>query len=118
MVFVKHESSTGFLIKGTEGAEIHCELLPYLDDGVTIIKHHADAFLNTGLDATLQTHNISKLVLAGIMTQNCVTHTAVSPQAAKYDVGVFANACTAPTQMIHQIALRALADRVTIIETI
>ncbi len=116
VVFVKHESPAGFLVKGSSGAEIHPELLPYLTESITIVKHHADAFLNTNLADILQTHKISELVLTGIMTQNCITHTAISPQAAKYDISVFANACTAPTQMIHHIALKALADRVTIIE--
>ncbi len=116
VVFVKHESTAGFLVKGSSGAEIHPELLPYLSDSTTIIKHHADAFLNTNLTAILQAHRISELMLTGIMTQNCITHTAISPQATKYDISVFANACTAPTQMIHQLAVRALSNRVTIIE--
>lgn len=115
IVFVKHESEQGFLVKGTSGADIHPELTPYLDNAVTVIKTHADSFLNTELQSVLQQHNIRELTLTGIMTQNCVTHTAISKQAEKYTVSVIADACTAPTQMIHQIALRALADRVRVV---
>lgn len=115
IIFIKHESEQGFLVKATSGADIHPELTPYLDKAVTVIKTHADSFLNTKLDSILQEHHISELTLTGVMTQNCVTHTAISKQAEKYTVNVIADACTAPTQMIHQIALQALADRVNVI---
>lgn len=115
VVFVKHESPEGFLVKGTKGSEIHSELTPYLSDGITVIKTHADSFLETNLEDVLQKNNISDLVITGIMTQNCVTHTAISKQAEKYNVTVVANACTAPTEMIHNIALFALSDRVSVL---
>ncbi len=116
VVFVMHESQAGFLIKDSKGAKIHPKLSPYLNDSLIVTKHHADGFLDTNLEAVLQTHNITDLILTGMMTQNCVTHTAISIQAEKYNVSVIANACTAPTQIIHNIALKALADRVRVID--
>ena len=44
-------------------------------------------------------------------TQNCVTHTALSPLAKGYKIRVLSSLCTAPTELIHGIALEALKDR-------
>lgn len=115
-LFVAHESQTGFLVKNTIGAEIHLSLSADLNNSLMVTKTHADSFLDTNLDAVLQTHNITDLILTGMMTQNCVTHTAISKQAEKYNITVIANACAAPTQIIHNIALTALADRVRVLE--
>lgn len=51
------------------------------------------------------------------MTQNCVTHTAISEQAKEYDVEVLTDACTTVTEMLHLIALNALAPRVKLLES-
>lgn len=75
-------------------------------------KQHADSFLNTTLSDVLRAQNIRELVVCGMMTQNCVTHTALSPAASDYSVRVLSDACSAPDAMVHGIALRALSDRV------
>ena len=60
-------------------------------------------------------HGIEALDMCGMMTQNCVTHTALSPAAAAYRVRVLGSLCAAPSELIHQIALRALADRIAVV---
>ncbi len=114
IIFIQHESSSGFLVKGTHGAAIHNTLTPYLSVGEVVTKTHADAFLETNLLDILQKNHVTEFSLAGMMTQNCITHTAISKQAENYNVRVIADACTAPTETVHQVALRALADRVTV----
>lgn len=59
-------------------------------------------------------HGIDTLYLTGFMTQNCITHTALSKQAEPYRIIVIAEACSAPTQQIHQIASTALKDSVEV----
>lgn len=98
----------------TPGVAIHPRLLARAPEAPIIVKTHADSFLDTTLEATLQALGCEELWLCGMMTQNCVTHTALSPQATKYRVKVLADGCSSVSQMIHLIALRALADRVEV----
>lgn len=74
--------------------------------------------MNTNLQEILSNNQVTELYLSGIMTQNCITHTALSSMAMAYEITVLASLCTAPTQKVHQIALRALSDRVKVIENI
>lgn len=118
IIFIKHESPQGFLVKDTHGSWIHADLEWYLKDWVTIIKNHADSFIDTDLENILQENNVKSLIITGIMTQNCVTHTAISESAKKYDVTVLRNAVTAPSEMINNIALKALSDRVSVVNNL
>jgi nicotinamidase-related amidase len=47
-------------------------------------------------------------LVCGMMTQNCVTHTAISKAAEKYKVAVLEDCCASVSEMLHLIALRAL----------
>lgn len=118
IILIKHESEKGFLVKNTKGADIHDALKPYEGECIIVVKQHADAFLNTTLNSILNENKITEICLSGMMTQNCVTHTAISNSADEYNVIVIANACSAPTQMVHNVAIRALTDRVTVVESI
>lgn len=100
--------------RGTEGAENHASVAALLADKPEIEKMHADSFLNTGLSALLADLGATDLFLCGIMTQNCVTHTAISPQAAGYRITVLSDCCTAPSELVHAVALNALQDRVNV----
>ena len=80
-----------------------------------VVKHFADSFEGTELHATMQSLGVTELILCGMMTQNCVTHTALSRRADEYaKVTVLTNACTTVTEMLHAIALHALSTRVTL----
>jgi len=50
------------------------------------VKHFADSFEKTKLEETLAKLGVTELLLCGMMTQNCVTHTAISKAAEKYNV--------------------------------
>lgn len=97
--------------EGSIGAELHSSVAGILADKPLVQKVHADSFLNTNLVEILQENGIEQVDICGIMTQNCVTHTALSPFAKDYKIRVLSSLCTAPTELIHQIALGALADR-------
>jgi len=51
------------------------------------------------------------LLLCGMMSQNCETHTALSKSAERFEVTVLSDCCTTVDEMLHQIALHALSPR-------
>lgn len=103
-----------FFNPGTMGAQLHPRLLAAAPEASVIVKHFADSFLATSLSEALQAQGVERLILCGMMTQNCVTHTALSRQAERYTVQILGDCCTSVSQMIHLIALNALAPRVAI----
>lgn len=113
IVAVQHISPDGAKLfqRGTPNAAFHASVAALLADKPLVEKAHADSFLNTCLAEILEKNNITALDICGIMTQNCVTHTALSPFAADYKIRVLSDLCTAPTALIHAVAVRALQDR-------
>jgi nicotinamidase-related amidase len=119
VVLVQHVASekarvSPFFNMGTTGVEIHPRIRAAAPDAPVIVKSHADAFLKTSLEKTLSGFGATELLVCGMMTQNCVTHTAISKAAEKYDVTVLGDACTTVSEMIHAIALNALGARVRV----
>lgn len=122
VILVQHvaDNSQGdapFFNPGTLGVEIHPELLKAAPDAPIVVKNFADSFDNTQLADILQERQITDLLLCGIMTQNCVAHTAISKSAEAYSVRVIGDACAAPSEMVHFIALSALSRRVKLISS-
>lgn len=104
-----------FFNQGTEGADIHSEIMAAAPEGDVVVKTFADAFEKTNLEEVLKKHDVNKLLVCGMMTQNCVTHTAISKAAEKYDVSVLMDCCTTVDEMIHNIALHAISTRVPLV---
>ena len=104
-----------FFNAGSEGVAIHPRILAAAPDAPIVIKQQADAFLGTRLASLLEEMGCEELLLCGMMTQNCVTHTALSKSAERYRIKVIADCCTTVSEMIHRIALNALAARVAVI---
>ncbi|UGA53921.1 cysteine hydrolase family protein [Vibrio sp. VB16] len=104
-----------FFNEGTAGAEIHKEVVNVAPNGDVVIKHCADAFFRTNLEETLNKYGVDELLICGMMTQNCVTHTAISKSAEKYRVSILSDACTTTDEMIHNIALHAISNRVELL---
>ena len=104
-----------FLAKGTVGAELHPAIAEALNGCVVIEKQQADSFLGTPLGQTLAAQNVSDIRLVGMMTQHCITHTALSPEAAGLDVTILGAGCAAPTALISDIALSGLAGRCKVV---
>lgn len=101
-----------FFNRGTDGVEIHPAILKAAPNAKIVIKEFADSFEQTNLEAELEELKVEALLLCGMMTQNCVTHTAISKKAEKYDVTILADCCTTVDEMIHNIALHAVSTRV------
>jgi len=117
VILVQHvaDSSKGiapFFNAGSEGVAIHPRILAAAPQAPVVVKRAADSFHQTSLQATLDELGIRQLLLCGMMTQNCVTHTALSRAADNYEVAVLADCCTTVDQMLNAIALNALSIRV------
>jgi nicotinamidase-related amidase len=104
-----------FFNPGTVGAEIHPDILAAAPDAPIVIKEFADSFVGTRLEAVLTEHGITELLVCGMMTQNCVTHTAISKSAEKYQVTILPDCCTTVSEILHLIALHAVSTRVAIV---
>lgn len=103
-----------FFNKNTHGVEIHPEILAEAPSAPIVIKQYADSFHKTNLEEILAKLEITDLLVCGMMTQNCVTHTAISKSAEKYNVTILADCCTTVSEMLHLIALHAVSTRTKI----
>ena len=107
-----------FFNKGSVGAEIHPSIFAAAPDAPVVIKAYADSFHHTDLEATLQKLGVTELLVCGMMTQNCVTHTAIAKAAEKYTVSILADCCTTISEMIHLIALNAVSTRAPLVKSV
>lgn len=104
-----------FFNKGTPGADVHPRILATAPEAPIVVKEFADSFVNTTLEETLSRGGTTELLICGMMTQNCVTHTAISKSAEKYKVSILVDCCTTVSEMLHKIALHAVSTRVPLV---
>ncbi len=119
VVLVQHlaDAAAGaapFFNQGTLGADLHPRVVGAAPDAPVVVKTHADGFVGTTLEAVLDGLGAKHLLVCGMMTQNCVTHTAISRSAEKYRVTMLGDCCTTVSAMLHAIALRAVSTRLTV----
>ena len=103
-----------FFNAGTPGVDIHPEVLAAAPDAPVVVKEYADSFHGTTLEQVLSGLGVEELLVCGMMTQNCVTHTAIAKGAEKYKVTVLTDCSTTVNEMLHLIALNALSTRVAL----
>lgn len=104
-----------FFNRDSIGVEIEKDILNAAPTAPIIIKHYADSFEKTDLSTCLADLGVTNLVMAGMMTQNCITHTALSKAAEEYEITVVSDATTTVSEILHLIALHALSTRVTLL---
>ncbi|MFC0243336.1 cysteine hydrolase family protein [Rhodopseudomonas telluris] len=111
IILVQHVSTAaqGPFVAGSAGVAIRPAILAAAGEAPIVTKHVADAFQDTDLATHLS--GIDQLLVAGMMTQNCVVFTAMSRAADGLRVKVLSDLCTAPTAVVHQVALNALASK-------
>lgn len=114
VVVIQHVADGGapFFMAGTPGAEVHPRVLAAAPGAPIVVKAHADSFVATDLEQTLTRLGATQLLVCGMMTQNCVTHTAISRSADKYAVTVLPECCTTVMELLHALALHAMSTRV------
>ncbi|MEM9227500.1 MAG: cysteine hydrolase family protein [Verrucomicrobiota bacterium] len=103
-----------FFNEGTPGADIHPEILAAAPEAPVVRKAYADSFVETELENVLQARGVEALLICGMMTQNCVTHTAISKHAEKYNSAILQDCCTTVNEMLHLIGLHAVSTRMTL----
>lgn len=123
IIVIQHIADAGkglapFFNAGTPGVEVHPRILAAAPEAIRVTKSFADSFLNTSLEEALVRLGVDELLICGMMTQNCVTHTAISRSAEKYKITVLGDCCTTVSEMIHKIALNALSARVPVADAV
>jgi nicotinamidase-related amidase len=117
VVGIHHANPAGApgLVEGTEGARIHPAVARALGDTPLVAKHQADSFFETNLETLLKDEGVTDIHIVGMMTQHCVTHTSLSPQARDFGVHIVGAGCAAPMQMLSDIALMGLSARCDVV---
>ena len=118
VIHIQHIARGGlapFFHEGTPGADIHPRILAAAPKAPVVVKEFADSFEKTNLQATLTKLGVTDLLVCGMMTQNCVTHTAISKAAEKYNVTILPDCCTTVSEILHLIALHAVSTRVKLV---
>ncbi|MCX6084793.1 MAG: isochorismatase family protein [Caldiserica bacterium] len=82
--FVQH-CSWKTLVEGTDGWQLHPALKPLTTDHF-IHKHHGNAFQETTLKGELDALHVRRVVVAGLLTVNCVQVTCNGAHELGYDV--------------------------------
>ena len=118
VIHIQHIAKGGlspFFNEGTPGADIHPSILAAAPKATVVVKEFADSFEKTNLEETLTKLGVTDLLVCGMMTQNCVTHTAISKAAEKYSVTILPDCCTTVSEILHLIALHAVSTRVKLV---
>lgn len=112
VISVKHINNTGLFTGNWNIAYPDSYKVKYDHE---IIKHTADSFEVPKLLQLLSAHNINTLDICGMMTQNCVTYTALTANLLGYKTNIISGSCTTVNSTVHNIAIRALSSKVNII---
>jgi nicotinamidase-related amidase len=117
VIHVQHvaKGAAPFFHAGTPGADIHPRVLAAAPTAPVVVKEFADGFERTTLEETLTGLGVTELLVCGMMTQNCVTHTAISKAAEKYTVTILPDCCTTVSEILHLLAVHALSTRVKLV---
>jgi len=111
VILVQHVSPAkqGLFATGSTGAEIRPAIRAAAGEAPVVVKQVADAFQGTDLSDHLS--GIDEVLICGMMTQNCVVFTAMSRDADPYAPRVIGELCTAPSEIVHKVALSALTSK-------
>jgi nicotinamidase-related amidase len=93
VIFIQHESASGYLEFGTAAWQLADGLHAEPAD-VRIRKTTPDSFLRTDLQAVLQQHAITNLIICGMHTEFCIDTTTRRALALGYPVVLVADAHT------------------------
>ena len=92
VIFVQHndEGVDNPLSPNTEGWQIH-PALKISNEDIYIQKNHPDSFHDTKLQKQLESHGITKLVIAGLQTEYCIDTTCRRAYSLGYEVILIEN---------------------------
>ena len=109
VVHVRHvadDPGATFFLPDTDGALIRRSVEPATGE-VVIEKHHPNAFVDTTLDAVLETMGANEVVIAGMMTHMCVDSTTRAANERGLACVVAADACATRDQTFGDVRVSA-----------
>lgn len=119
-VHIQHISTkpdATFFISGDRGTDIH-DSVAHFEGEPIVSKHSPNSFLNTNLLELLQSWEIERVIICGMMTHMCVDATARAASDLGFQVIVAEDACatpdlkygdtTIPAEYVHKAFLAAL----------
>lgn len=102
------QSSPGFLVEGTWGAQIVDRLTPEPGEPV-VVKQRFSAFTLTELDLLLRRAGVGRVVVVGVNLPNCPRATMYDAIGLDYDVVAVADALATTSDDTHRYNLQDLA---------
>ena len=88
---------------------LYPQLAEVLGRHPTVYRYGAfDGFDEEQFTEAIEATARRRLVIAGLMTEGCVIHTALTAVGRGYEVFLVADACAGETEEIHQVALRRM----------
>ena len=92
VIYIQHDGPKGHPLETrTQGWELHPSIKP-LDSEPVIRKRESDSFFETTLQQELQRRGITRLLIAGGMTEYCVDTTCRRATSLGYDVTLASDA--------------------------
>lgn len=104
------------LYDDNEMARITKELDPLPQEPV-IRKTQYSAFFGTDLDTTLRNHQVTSIVITGVLTHLCCETTARDAFMRNYDVFFVTDATASDSKRFHTASLATLSDGVATLTT-
>lgn len=84
VIYVQHANQS-ILQEGTEGWQIHPDLVP-IDKDAVIQKTQGNTFIGTQLQSILESYRIENLLVTGLVTHQCVKATSLGGVEKGYNV--------------------------------
>ncbi len=92
VVFIQHDGPKGHPLEThTQGWNIHPSIKP-LDSEPVVRKRESDSFFETTLQQELEKRGITRLIVAGAMTEYCIDTTCRRATSMGYDVTLASDA--------------------------
>lgn len=109
VIHIQHialEPGATFFLPNSQGVQIHESVAP-ADGEAHFQKHLPNSFLNTPLLEYLRKHEISDLVIAGMMTHMCIDSTTRAAADLGFDVLLAHDACATKSLILGDITVSA-----------
>lgn len=109
VVHVRHEFTSPaapFFAPGSDGAKIHPKVRA-ADNEPVVLKHHVNAFRETGLKALLDRHGVEEVVICGAMSHMCVDAGTRAASDLGYKCVVVHDACATRDQEFEGVVVPA-----------
>lgn len=116
-ISVDHRLSNIFVPKGAPEGQPIRELTP-IDNEIVLPKSSSGVFNSTAIDYVLRNMNIRYLIVAGVVTDQCVDMAVRDAADRGYLVAVPGDACATYTQERHDGALRAYGGYCWVTDTV